>query len=188
LEDKIAKKIGDMDVNKSPVLIFLFKVGVIFISWYIVYELWLLPDGRLDEWLSLNIVGSSAGILKWLGYEIFVFERVVAVGEFPGIKIVNGCNGISAMGLFLGFIIAYPGDWKEKISFTVLGIGIIYLVNIFRIVVLAITQAEWPGFFNITHDYSTTAIFYLVIFVLWMVWINYSDSLQKAQKKPLTNA
>jgi len=177
-----------MDVNKSPVLIFLFKVGVIFISWYIVYELWLLPDGRLDEWLSLNIVGSSAGILKWLGYEIFVFERVVAVGEFPGIKIVNGCNGISAMGLFLGFIIAYPGEWKEKISFTVLGIGIIYLVNIFRIVVLAITQAEWPGFFNITHDYSTTAIFYLVIFVLWMVWINYSDSLQKAQKKPLTNA
>lgn len=176
-----------MDIKNSQVLIFLLKVGAIFTGWYILYELWLLPDGRLDEWLSLNIVGSSAGILKWLGYEIFVFDRVVAVGEHPGIKIVNGCNGISAIGLFLGFIIAYPGNWKDKISFTIVGIGVIYLVNIARIVVLAITQARWPDFFKITHDYSTTAIFYLVIFVLWMIWVNYSDGLLKAQKTPVTD-
>jgi len=177
-----------MGLTKSPVFIFLVKVGLIFVGWYILYEIWLLPDGRLDEWLSLNIVGSSAGILKWLGYETFVFDRVVAVGENPGIKIVNGCNGISAIGLFLGFIIAYPGNRKDKISFTIVGIGVIYLVNILRIVVLAITQAQWPEFFKITHDYSTTAIFYLVIFVLWMIWVNYSDSLLKTQKAPVTDA
>jgi hypothetical protein len=35
---------------------------------------------------------------------------------------------------------------------------------------------RWPAMFDITHDYSTTAIFYLVIFVLWMVWANLGDT------------
>lgn len=159
----------------SPVLKFIAKALLIFIVWYLVYELWLLPDGSLDKWLSLNIIGASAGILEWVGYEVFTINRIIGVGEYPGIEIVDGCNGIAAMGLFLGFILAYPGDWKNRISFSVVGMGIIYLVNIARVVTLVITQKEWPQFFDFTHDYSTTAIFYIVIFLLWMVWVNFAD-------------
>lgn len=160
----------------SPVTLFIVKALAFFIGWYLLYELWLLPDGRLDEWLSLNIIGSSAGFIEWIGYEVYTVNRIIGIGEAGGIEIVDGCNGIAAIGLFLGFIIAYPGDWKNRLSFSVVGIGIIYLVNIFRVIVLTVTQVEWPQFFNFTHDYSTTAIFYIVIFVLWMVWVNYADA------------
>lgn len=159
----------------SPVIKFIAKALLIFIIWYLIYELWLLPDGSLDEWLSLNIIGTSAGVLKWMGYEVFTVNRIIGVGEFPGIEIVDGCNGIAAMGLFLGFILAYPGDWKNRISFSLLGIGVIYLVNIARVITLAVTQGTWPQFFDFTHDYSTTVIFYIVIFLLWMVWVNFND-------------
>lgn len=166
----------------SPVLKFIAKALLIFILWYLVYELWLLPNGQLDAWLSLNIIGNSAGMLKWFGYDVFTVNRIIGVGEYPGIEIVNGCNGIAAMGLFLGFILAYPGDWKNRISFSLVGIGIIYLVNIVRVITLVITQKEWPQFFDFTHDYSTTAIFYLVIFLLWMVWVNFADTNFAPQK------
>lgn len=166
----------------SPVLKFIAKALLIFILWYLVYELWLLPDGSLDKWLSLNIIGASAGILEWVGYEVFTINRIIGVGEYPGIEIVDGCNGIAAMGLFLGFILAYPGDWKNRISFSVLGMGVIYLVNIARVITLVITQKEWPRFFDFTHDYSTTAIFYIVIFLLWMVWVNFADTNFTPQK------
>lgn len=160
----------------SPVTLFIVKALAFFIGWYLLYELWLLPDGRLDEWLSLNIIGSSAGFIEWMGYEVYTVNRIIGIREAGGIEIVDGCNGIAAIGLFLGFIIAYPGDWKDRLSFSVVGIGIIYLVNILRVIVLTVTQVEWPQFFNFTHDYSTTAIFYIVIFVLWMVWVNYADA------------
>lgn len=160
----------------SPVIKFIAKALVIFILWYLLYELWLLPDGSLDRWLSLNIIGTSAGIIEFFGYDVFTVNRIIGIGEYPGIEIVNGCNGIAAMGLFLGFIIAYPGDWKNKASFCLAGIGIIYLVNILRVITLTITQVKWPEFFDFTHDYSTTAIFYIVIFVLWMVWVNFADA------------
>ncbi len=168
---------------KSPVVKFIIKALVVFIVWYLIYELWLLPDGRLDEWLSLNIIGTSAGILKMFGLDIYTVNRIIGIGEYPGIQVVDGCNGISAIGLFLGFIVAYPGDWKNRFSFCFVGIGVIYLVNILRIIVLVITQKDWPQFFEFTHDYSTTAIFYIVIFILWMVWVNFAEEGASLQAK-----
>lgn len=157
----------------SEVTTFLLKVLGIYICWYLVYELWLLPDGRLDAWLTTNIVSVAAGILKSMGYDVYAYGRLVGIGETGGIYLADGCSGITAIGLFVGFVLAYPGDWTPRIAFMVVGIGVIYLVNILRIVTLAITQLQWPSMFGITHDYSTTAIFYLVIFGLWMIWANW---------------
>ena len=165
-----------MELIKSPVTQFILKALGVFILWYIVYELYLLPKGDLDEWVSLNIVAISNGIIQLLGYETWTMHRILGIHENAGIQLVDGCTGISAIGLFAGFILAYPGDWKKKVSFTLIGIGVIYIVNILRIVVLVITQNEWVEFFDFTHDYSTTTIFYVVIFIMWMIWVKYSDT------------
>lgn len=160
---------------KSPITQFIFKALAVFIAWYVLYELWLLPDGSLDEWVALNIVSVSRGIIDVFGYDTWSVNRIIGIGENGGIELVDGCTGISAIGLFLGFILAYPGNWKNRISFSLLGIGVIYIVNILRIVTLVITQEEWSEFFDFTHDYSTTTIFYVVIFLLWMTWVKFSD-------------
>lgn len=155
---------------KSPVTQFILKALGIFAIWYVIYELWLLPQGDLDEWLSLNIVAVSNGVIQLFGYDTWTMHRTIGVGENPGVILIDGCTGISAIGLFLGFILAYPGDWRNRISFSLLGIGVIYLVNIVRIVVLVISQEEWITGFNFMHDYATTTIFYVVIFLLWIIW------------------
>lgn len=164
----------------SSVREFILKALFVFFVWYLVYELWLLPNGELDNWLALNIVGISEGLIKSIGYEVWSVNRIIGIGENGGIELVDGCTGISAAGLFLGFIIAYPGNWKNKFSFSLLGIGVIYFVNILRVVTLVVIQEEWITFFDITHDYSTTLIFYLVIFLLWMVWVKQVEWIPKS--------
>jgi exosortase/archaeosortase family protein len=167
---------------KSDIGMFLLKVAGIYLGWYFIYELWLLPDGRLDAWLTKNVVAVSAGILDWTGYDYYAMGRLIGIGESSGIYLADGCSGIAAIGLFVGFVIAYPGDWIPRIAFIAVGIGIIYMVNIVRIVTLAITQVRWPSMFDVTHDYSTTAIFYMVIFVLWMIWANLGTRESAAEK------
>ena len=157
---------------KSKVGIFLLKALGIYLGWYLLYELWLLPEGSLDHWLTTNIVSVSAGILQYLDYNVYATGRLIGVGETAGIYLADGCSGIAAMGLFVGFVVAFPGQWIPRIAFIVLGTGIIYLINILRTVVLAIIQQQYPSMFDFTHDYSTTAIFYIVIFALWMIWVN----------------
>lgn len=160
---------------KSEIALFLIKVICIYFVWYMAYELWILPNGYIDEPLSKNIASISAGILTFFGEDVFYYGRVVGIVGTAGGEIVDGCNGIAAIGLFLGFIFAYPGAWMPRIFFSIFGIAVIYLVNVARIVILSYTQYYWPQLFDFTHDYSTTAIFYFVIFILWMIWANYGE-------------
>ena len=102
-------------------------------------------------------------------------ERVVTIAGNNGIEMVDGCTGISAIGLFLGFVWAYPGQNRSRLYFSFLGIATIYLVNILRIATLMLMQEWAPQFFDFTHDYSTTTIFYLVIFLLWMLWVRIAE-------------
>lgn len=171
---------------KSDIARFIIKVICIYFVWYLAYEMWILPNGYIDEPLSKNIASVSAGILTFLGEDVFYYDRVVGIVGTAGGEIVNGCNGIAAIGLFLGFIFAYPGAWIPRIFFSVFGVVVIYLVNVTRIIVLSYTQFYWPRVFDFTHDYSTTAIFYFVIFILWMIWVNYGESmdLEPTSKSP----
>ena len=171
--------------KKNPIYGFAFKGIIVYVVWYIFYDLWILPDGRVDEVLSLNIIDVSAGILTLMCFDVFTAFRVIGIDSASGIEIVNGCNGLAAIGLFLGFIFAYPGNSKKRWLFMVTGIGVIYLVNIMRIVLLSITQVYWNQFFTFTHDYSTTAIFYIVIFIMWVIWANYGANDIVEQVEPI---
>lgn len=66
------------------------KVLAIYICWLFIYEFWLLPNGSLDEWLTTNIVDTTAGILSGLNYDIYITGRLIGLGEAPGILLEYG--------------------------------------------------------------------------------------------------
>ena len=171
-------------LQPSPIRTFALKALGIFVLWYVLYELWLLPDGRLDHWVALRVIDGAAFATKLMGFEVWMQGRVVTIAGNNGIEMVDGCTGISAIGLFLGFIWAYPGQNRSRVYFSLMGIATIYLVNILRIATLMLMQEWAPQFFDFTHDYSTTTIFYLVIFFLWMLWVRIADGFEALSTQP----
>jgi exosortase/archaeosortase family protein len=161
-------------VNKDLTRFIVTSLGI-FVAWYLLYDLWILPDGRVDHALSLHIIAMAKGILELKGYDIITYARVITLPGANGIEMVDGCNGIEALGLFVGFVVAFKGTWKNRAWVIPLGLVLIYLVNIVRVVVLVITQKHAPSIFTVTHDYSTTAIFYIVIFAMWVWWSKLSE-------------
>ena len=50
----------------SPLTCFIMKVSAMYIIWYFIYDNYLLPDGRLDAFLSLsgvNLAGAFFNIV-----------------------------------------------------------------------------------------------------------------------------
>lgn len=164
-------------------LLFLLKMLGMYAAWYLVYDNWLLPDGRLDGWLSHNVASVSGGMLSFLGFETAVEGRAVLMAGIPGVEIVNGCNGLAVVGLFVGFVLAYPGRWRQRLFFLPLGALVIYLSNIVRVMMMVLLQRHWPAGFDFMHGLGLTSFFYLVVFSLWFVWFHYSDG-----HLPLTRA
>ncbi len=155
---------------------FLLKMAAIYAVWFVAYDLWLLPDGRLDEALS-RFVASAAGAVLSLFYTTAAVDgRVVWATPTAGVSIVNGCNGLAALSLFVGFVIAYPGRWRRRLLFIPLGLALIVATNILRTVSLTVVQDLWPASFDQVHGMHALFVFYVVIFALWVLWANWGDA------------
>lgn len=174
---------------KNPQFSFVAKLLLAYTLWVLLYELWILPNGRLDTWLSLHLAQINHQILTSLGFDAFVSGRIVWMPSTKGIEIINGCNGLEVIGLFAGFLFAYPGDHKKRALFFLLGIGIIYLTNVARLLSLSLIQYYNYSYFDIAHNFLAKGVFYLVVFSIWALWIKFgSASLSKTKAIKRTTA
>ena len=153
--------------------VFLLKMAAVYAAWFVVYDLWLLPDGRLDAWLSVSVAEWTGAVLRPFYAGVVVDERVVWAVPGVGVRIENGCNGLSALSLFVGFIVAYPGTWARRALFIPLGLAAIVVTNVVRCASLLVISDRWPAIFGEVHALHALFVFYLVIFGLWVLWANY---------------
>ena len=89
------------------------------------------------------------------------------------VSIVEGCSSISIIILFLSFIIAFSGSIKNTIFFGMFGMVTIYLVNLFRILLLAILYQKYPQHEFLLHSLLFPLVVYGYIFLLWIIWVKY---------------
>jgi exosortase/archaeosortase family protein len=160
----------------SPLTRFLMKVSAIYIIWYLIYDYYLLPDGRLDAFLSLSGVNLAGGILNIFGWDIYSVARVLAITGTNGVEIQNGCNGLELIGLYMGFIMAFPGGpIQKRMIFLAGGILLLFVANVFRIMIFALSIYYVPTFWEQVHTYSSYFIFYPIVLTLWYIWTTFSD-------------
>lgn len=151
---------------------FLLKMVAAYAVWFVVYDLWLLPDGRLDYALSHFVAEATGFVLAPFYDTVLVDGRTVWSKPGIGVVIVNGCNGLSALSLFVGFILAYPGTWRRRAWFIPFGIAVIVATNVVRCAVLLVVKDLWPDMFGQVHGLHALFVFYIAIFGLWVLWAN----------------
>ncbi len=160
----------------SPLTRFLITAGAVYVVWYILYDYYLLPDGRLDTFLSITGVNLAGSILNMFGYEIYSDTRILAITGTNGVEIQNGCNGLELIGLYMGFIIAYPGGpLNKRMGFLAGGILLLFVANVFRIMIFALSIYYIPSWWEQVHTYSSYFIFYPIVLTLWYLWTTISD-------------
>lgn len=86
-------------------------------------------------------------------------------------RIVEGCNAVSIILLFIAFMLAFWGGWKRTLLFILGGSILIYSINISRIAVLSIGLYEYPEYTDFLHGTVFPAIIYGTVFLLWFGWI-----------------
>jgi exosortase family protein XrtF len=98
-------------------------------------------------------------------------------------RVVEGCNSISVIILFISFIIAFAGKFKTTLLYILAGSTLIYAVNLIRIVILSIGLYHYPWRREILHTVIFPLIIYGMVFLLWMFWVNRFAKLKKAHEK-----
>ncbi|WP_425077326.1 exosortase family protein XrtF [Psychroserpens sp. S379A] len=126
-----------------------------------------------------NLVAKQSHLLlETLGYD----AAIVAHPNEPSMKliinnkfvarVVEGCNSISVIILFVSFIAAFAGRFKSTFVYMLSGSVIIYVVNLLRIVILSIGLYNYPWRREELHTVIFPLIIYGMVFLLWMFWVN----------------
>ncbi|MBZ9652180.1 exosortase family protein XrtF [Psychroflexus montanilacus] len=94
------------------------------------------------------------------------------------VRVVEGCNAVSVIILFLSFILAFKKDWKTTLLFIFAGSVLIYVFNVLRIALLTIGIYEIPKYQELMHGTLFPIFIYGFVFLLWIFWIrNYKTNL-----------
>ncbi|MFD2943146.1 exosortase family protein XrtF [Flavobacterium notoginsengisoli] len=166
-------------VQFKPFLIF---VGIFFLTYIVLtvlYKFYLNSFGANDlDDITLIVGRNTEQLLKLFNYDVIIQKSA----QYPwmnvllnGMKIaliVEGCNAISVMILFVSFVTAFSGKLKQTFLFIVFGIVSIYILNVIRIALLTVLLLCFPSQNHLLHGVVFPLIIYGYVFILWIFWIN----------------
>lgn len=144
---------------------------------FLLYQ-WYLNQfsGNIDGFTKI-ISDQSAFLLNFTGYETvtkdFPSHETVQfyINGKVATRMVEGCNAVSVMIMFLAFVFAFYKGVKT-FYFAFAGIVLLYILNLFRIYVLNVIVVDFPVLTKPAHDYFFPAIIYGGVVLLWLIWIN----------------
>ena len=87
-------------------------------------------------------------------------------------KIVYSCTPIKQCFIWFCLLLTTRGGWLHKLWYIPLGWVCAYGFNVLRIASIALLTEFHPSWFDFLHDFLFKYLFYGVLFLLWVIFIN----------------
>ncbi|MEP1488841.1 MAG: exosortase family protein XrtF [Algibacter sp.] len=175
-------------VKYKSVITFIGVFLVVYIALSIAYKFYLqFSDGSkfYPDYMTHLVAKQSESLLNTFGYSAEVVPHPdeasmkLRVNGYYLARIIEGCNSISVIILFVSFVIAFSGRLKETILFVLSGSVLLYTVNLARIVFLSMGLYHFPNKSGFLHSVVFPSIIYGMVFLLWIFWVNRFSKLNK---------
>lgn len=171
-----------------PIINFLLIFLLTFFAFTALYDVYLKGFNEKVDMMSSVVGHQGAQALRALGFEAFArdvhFEQSTHVGidGFARVKVIEGCNGLSVMILFLAFILGFPGSWKQKVWFIPAGLLVIHLFNIARVAILCWAVYSYGETGYPIYKEMFTASIYVLVLAMWYLWVQQFGIITSAKK------
>ncbi len=175
-------------IRQNAFIKFICTAGILYLVLFLIYQFVVKKYTYYDQRFIAGIIEAANVVLHLFGYKTFmvlqdVDYQVIGIDGSNGVWVGSNCNAITLFTLFSVFIIAYPGYQKGKLWYIPMGIIAIHILNILRVVALAmISYYLPPEYLTFNHTYTFTFIVYAFIFMLWMIWINRYSAKGRAEE------
>lgn len=175
--------------TQREILIFLIKLTSIYLFWrlfsfFIGYEAKPIED-RLWPWLSIQwenlndlfrigLLKSGRWFLDVLGYDSLIYGKyILYIKGYPGVGVGNYCIGFQLMVLYTALIISTAIPLKVKLVAIPFGLLVIQILNVLRIVGIALVLIYFPDYVFMSHDYIFNLIVLGVIIFMYYKILSY---------------
>lgn len=163
----------------KPFLIFISTFFVAYIVLTLVYKLYLNSFEPTEVDGITHMVGRNVEqLMQMFNCDIDIHKSLtnswleVWYNKKYSVIIVEGCNAVSVIILFISFVLAFSGKFKTTLLFILFGIFSIYVMNFVRIALLVVLLFRFPQYDHFLHGTLFPLIIYGFVFLLWIIWVN----------------
>jgi exosortase family protein XrtF len=168
-------------VKYKLVIKFILTFLLVYITFSVLYKYYLqFSDGSkfYPDYMTHLVAEQTKSALNTFGYDAQVLPhpnepsmKVIVNNNYLA-RVIEGCNSISVIILFVSFIVAFATRFKTTFFYIILGSFLIYTTNLLRIVLLTIGLYHYPNQKDIFHTVVFPGIIYGLVFLLWIFWVN----------------
>jgi exosortase family protein XrtF len=168
-------------IQFKPFLIFLIKFAVSYLVLTFIYQRYLNQFNEkafeVDSFTNL-VANQSKKLLSVFdnqSYSMPNFKEASVKLYYHNkwvSRIIEGCNALSVIILFISFVIAFTGKFKQTLIFILVGSILIHIFNILRIVLLCMAIFHFPQYEHVLHGVIFPLFIYGIVFLLWVIWVN----------------
>jgi exosortase/archaeosortase family protein len=130
-------------------------------------------NSPLDYLLCRQLAAGSVWGLRALGWQAEVTAAnptLLLLNGSPSVVVGAPCDGLVLYVLLVAFVLAYPGSTQRRLWFIPMGIAALWLLNVVRIIALALNHRYSPETFEFDHHYAFSAVAYAALGGLWLLW------------------
>jgi exosortase/archaeosortase family protein len=157
------------------ILLFIVITVVFHKLWWQFSSIIKSVGGVLDlaNWLATQVFQTSFWVIHHLVDPMAMKEEIntIRFSNNGYIAVNESCSGLKQFYQIIILFLLFPGPWKHKAWFIPLSILIMHLTNVFRIIVLGVVVLWKPEQWHFIHDWIMRPFFYVVIFLLWVWWV-----------------
>jgi exosortase family protein XrtF len=171
----------DLFVKYKSVIKFILTFLLVYAILTFSYKFYLdFSDGSkyYPDYFTNLVAKQSDSLLHTFGYSSTIAPhpdepsmKLIINNKFVA-RVVEGCNSISVIILFISFMIAFADKFKTTFLYILAGSVLIYVVNLLRIVILSVGLYHYPWRREELHTVIFPLIIYGMVFLLWMFWVN----------------
>ena len=154
----------------------------LFAVWYALLHTcyFLIPDGVLTQYLHhdciTSIVAPAINLLSVTDTVLAHSNTITSANT--SLKVVRGCDGAGAVFLLMAGILAFKTTQKLKAIGIIIGLSLIYIINMLRIIGLFFILEHRHSWFQVVHTYllPTFIVIICTIFFLWWTTLSTLDA------------
>lgn len=129
----------------------------------------LLLNETALGWVQRAFAVATSGVLGVLGCATVAQGTSVVSGQF-GISVVTACTGLFATGLYLIAVLLFPASWRARLAGCVVGVCVLFAVNVVRLVSLYYVGVHWPSVLDVVHQVVWQSLVIAIVVAMWLLW------------------
>ena len=130
---------------------------------YVDVGLALAQSSAWVSWAFLKVLGTV------MGFPVQIRGTNLGSGAFV-VDVSPACSAAVPMMIYMSAVLAYPASRRAKLLGAVIGFGVIYAVNLVRVVSLFLIGLLASQYFHDTHVYVAQALVVCIAVATWLFW------------------